>query len=89
MKVLNEQGIHARPAAKLVETAQRFACDIRLHAQGPDGAPTVASAKEIMDVMVLALPYGAPVLVVADGPDAEDAVRALAEMFSTRFGTED
>jgi phosphocarrier protein HPr len=80
LKVTNEAGIHARPAAAVVETASAFKSgiwflkgDIR------------ANAKSIMNIMLLAAEYGSEILVEAEGPDEEEALNAIEKLFVERF----
>jgi phosphocarrier protein HPr len=80
LKVTNEAGIHARPAAAVVETCSRFKSgvyflkgDIR------------ANAKSIMNIMLLAAEYGAQIQVEADGPDEVEALAAIDELFQSKF----
>jgi phosphocarrier protein HPr len=75
LRPLPKQGLHARPAAKLVETAKRFQASVTL----THGA-THASAKDLMDLLYLAAPGGTCLELVAEGEDATaaaDAVEAL------------
>jgi len=77
----NRNGVHARPAAEIVKTASRFASDVTLVRDDLE-----VNGKSIMGVMMLAAEYGATVTLRADGPDAEDAVEALATLVASRFG---
>lgn len=66
-------GLHARPAARVVEIARRYASAITLvHGE------VVASAKDLLDVLYLAAPSGATLFIRAEGFDATQAVDALA-----------
>jgi phosphotransferase system HPr (HPr) family protein len=75
--------LHARPAGALALAAVRFAATITLSA----GAKTV-DAKSVLGVMGLGATSGQQVTVTADGPDAADAVTALAAILreATRVG---
>ena len=66
-------GLHARPAARVVEIARRYAAAVTL----THGA-TRASAKDLLDVLYLAAPFGAMLVIAAEGFDAAAAVEALA-----------
>jgi phosphocarrier protein len=81
LRVLNESGIHARPAAEIVKTTARFRCDITLSRDGLE-----VNAKSIMGVMMLAAECGAEVLARATGDDAEAALDALAGVLAGKFG---
>jgi len=78
--VLNEQGLHARPAAKLAQTAQRFqaAITIVMGAQAVD-------AKSILDILTLAAGHRANLELRAKGCDALPALDELAALFKNRF----
>lgn len=78
--VVGEQGLHARPAAKVAQTAQGFASDVFLSV----GSQKV-NAKSILDILLLAAGQGTMVELSARGPDADAAVDALVELFKNRF----
>lgn len=77
----NEQGLHARPSALIVRTANQFRCQVTLRI----GART-ADCKSIMEVMMLASPRGTLMTFDAVGVEAESAVKALADLVSRGFG---
>lgn len=81
IRVKNSLGLHARPAGRIAKEAQRFASSITL--ASADGE---ADAKSILDVLTLAAPLGAEVHIHAQGPDAMQAVQALAQLFADKFG---
>lgn len=81
--VVNELGIHARPAANLAKEAQRFTSDIVLTAGGQE-----VDAKSILDILTLAAAPGCNLVIRATGEDASDAVEALIALFRRRFGEE-
>ena len=73
-------GLHARPAARVVEIARRYASVVTLvHGE------TSASAKDLLDVLYLAAPSGATITVSAQGFDAAAAVEAL-RLYLTSMG---
>jgi phosphocarrier protein HPr len=76
--------LHARPAGALAVAAARFASVVSVSA----GARTV-DAKSVLSVMGLGATSGQEVTVVADGPDAREAVTALISILSeaTRLGS--
>ena len=78
--VLNRYGIHARPAALLVKTATRFACEIWLEKNGVQ-----VHAKSIMGLLTLEGNHGAKMKIHATGADAAAALAALAELFEKKF----
>lgn len=63
-----------RPATLLVQTASKFASDITLEYKGK-----AVNLKSIMGVMSLGVGQGADVTISAEGPDADDAIAAIAE----------
>ncbi|MGH7712294.1 MAG: HPr family phosphocarrier protein [Gemmatimonadaceae bacterium] len=81
VKIANKNGLHARPAAEIVKLAGKFKSDIRLARDELE-----VNGKSIMGVMMLAAEYGAALNLRADGPDAKEAVDALASLISNRFG---
>ena len=78
--VQNRYGIHARPAALLVKTASRFACEILLEKNG-----VKVNAKSIMGLLTLEGNHGARLRIHATGADAAEAVAALVELFDRKF----
>ena len=79
--IVNQEGLHARPAARIVRLASSFGSEIELSKDGMD-----VNAKSIMGVMMLAAECGSEITIRADGPDAEQAVQALAELVASGFG---
>ena len=81
--VLMEAGLHARPAVQLIDEANKYASTITISKKG--GSPVQADGKSMMAVMTLEAPRGTPLLIEADGADAEQAVAALVAMFESKF----
>lgn len=81
VRVRNELGLHARPAAKLAQAAQQFEADITLAVNEQE-----VDAKSILDVLTLAAPGGSSLSIRARGSDARQAVDGLLDMFRNRFG---
>jgi phosphocarrier protein HPr len=79
--IVNELGLHARPAAQFVRTAAQFTASIELSRDG-----SAVNGKSIMGVMMLAAECGAIVTVRADGPDEAAAVDALVTLIENGFG---
>ena len=79
--IVNQEGLHARPAARIVRLASTFASDIELVKDGLD-----VNGKSIMGVMMLAAECGSSIIIRAKGPDAEQAVQALAALVESGFG---
>ena len=82
--IQNEHGIHVRPAQLLVQTANKFASDIKLVAE--DGRRV--EAKSILGIMTLGLTKGAALTIEANGVDEEAAVAELVALFDSKFGEE-
>jgi phosphocarrier protein HPr len=78
---VNQDGLHARPAARIVRLANNFASDIELVKDGVG-----VNGKSIMGVMMLAAEHGSSITIRANGPDAEQAAAALAELVASGFG---
>jgi phosphocarrier protein len=81
VQIANRNGLHARPAAEIVKAAARFKSDITIRRDDLE-----VNGKSIMGVMMLAAEYGATLLVRADGPDAAEAVDAIANVIDGKFG---
>jgi phosphocarrier protein len=79
--IVNQEGLHARPAAQIVRLASSFSSEIELVKDGMD-----VNGKSIMGVMMLAAECGSSILIRAEGPDAEQAVQALADLVAGGFG---
>ena len=80
VKVENEYGLHARPAAMFVKAANRFQCDIVVEKDGLE-----VSGKSIMGLLTIEGHQGAKLKITADGPDAEQAIEALETLFANQF----
>ncbi|HEY1512063.1 MAG TPA: phosphoenolpyruvate--protein phosphotransferase [Solirubrobacteraceae bacterium] len=81
--ILNEIGLHARPAALVIALAGRFDADLRLAKQGGAGP---VSARSLTGLMTLVARKGDRLLATATGPQAAEAVAALEELASGGFG---
>ncbi|MEE3168582.1 MAG: HPr family phosphocarrier protein [Pseudomonadota bacterium] len=79
--IINKLGLHARATAKLVATASGFDSSVRISGKGRE-----VDAKNIMQVMMLAASQGTEVEIIAEGPDEEQAVEALADLINDYFG---
>ncbi|GAB6059027.1 HPr family phosphocarrier protein [Desulfonatronum parangueonense] len=81
--VTNEQGLHARPAARLAREAQKYSSRITLLT-----AEQEVDAKSILDLLTLALGPGCSVELKAQGEDALAALEQLELLFANRFEEE-
>ena len=78
--VSNKLGIHARPAAMFVKTANRFNCEIFVEKDGEK-----VNGKSIMGLMMLAAGPGSKLTVSALGQDASQALAELENLFKRKF----
>jgi len=81
LTIVNRLGLHARAAARLVQTANRFRCDVTVAKDGEE-----VNAKSIMGILMLAAPKGAVVVLTADGEDETEALEALGQLINDGFG---
>ena len=81
VQIVNRNGLHARPAAEIVKAAAKFQSDITITRDDIE-----VNGKSIMGVMMLAAEYGSRLKLKADGPDAEQAVAAIADVIAKKFG---
>jgi phosphocarrier protein len=81
LTVSNKLGLHARPAAMFVKTANRFSCDIFVDKDGEK-----VNGKSIMGLMMLAAGPGSKLTVYAEGQDASQAMTELETLLKTKFG---
>lgn len=81
--IKNRAGIHARPAALIVQTASKYGSKIWLE-KGRDKI----NAKSIMGIITLGASYGTPIRIIAEGADEEVAVTAIEGLFESRFEEE-
>lgn len=75
VSVIHRQGLHARPAALFVQTAKRFSSRITVKK-----GRKIVDGKSIMGLLTLAANQGARISVIADGPDAAQALEHLVEL---------
>lgn len=73
--VVDQAGIHARPATVLVNAASQFNSELKMEYKGKQ-----VNLKSIMGVMSLGIPSGANIKVIASGDDADDALQKLDEV---------
>jgi len=83
LEIVNKLGLHARAAAKLVNTAARFASQTTVEFAGQS-----ADAKSIMSVMMLAASQGSTITLRCQGDDQELAMKSLKELIENYFDEE-
>jgi phosphocarrier protein len=81
--ILNQYGIHARPAALFVKAASRYDSDIYVEKDG-----NRVSGKSIMGLMTLEASKGSRITVSAEGVDAEEAIKELQGLIESKFDEE-
>ena len=81
LTIVNELGLHARAAAKLVHAASSFRCRVMVVSGGEE-----VDAKSILGLLLLAAPKGSRLLVRCDGPDEATAISTIAALIADRFG---
>lgn len=81
MQIVNPLGLHARPAAALVQLVLRFKSDVHISLNGHR-----VNAKSIMGLLTLAAAHGSTITVTCSGPDAEEALTAVRELVNSGFG---
>src|SRR3954467_8157329 len=85
--ICNKLGLHARPAMQFVDLANQFKSDIKVVKFGEE--PGEADGKSVMQMIILAATEGTPMRIDAEGEDAEEAVKKLAELFESKFGEDE
>ncbi len=79
--IKNKLGLHARPAALFVQTANRFKCEVEIF----KGREKV-NGKSIMGIMTLAAGVGTPLTIRTSGDDAALAMEELLKLIESDFG---
>jgi len=79
--IINKLGLHARAAAKLVQTANSHAAEVLIRKDGQE-----VNGKSIMGVMMLAASAGTLIQLIIDGEDEQQAMDALVSLIEDRFG---
>lgn len=81
LRIVNPLGLHARPAARLVQTVLGFESDIRISLNGNE-----VNAKSIMGLLTLAAAQGCEIEVICRGNDAAAAIDAIRNLIASGFG---
>jgi phosphocarrier protein len=79
--IKNRLGLHARAAAQLVQTANRFKSEITIEKDGLE-----VNGKSIMGILMLAAAQGSRISVAVAGDDAQQALTALGQLIDDGFG---
>ena len=80
-KIINQLGLHARAATKLVQLASKFPCDVEVARDDQ-----MANGKSVMGVLLLCGSKGTVIEVRAKGERAEECVAAIGQLIADRFG---
>ncbi len=80
LTIPNEEGLHARPAAKFVKLASQFSSEIWVEKDDEE-----INGKSIMGLMMLAAAQGSVIKVSAEGDDAEQAIAKITELVNSGF----
>ena len=81
LQITNELGMHARAATKFVQTANKYQSAVTVEKDGQS-----VNGKSIMGVLMLVAAKGSWISVRCEGPDAADAMVALASLIQDKFG---
>lgn len=80
-EIVNQLGLHARAATKLVQLASKFPCEVEVSREDQS-----ANGKSVMGVLLLCGSKGTVIEVRARGERAEECVAAIGELIADRFG---
>ena len=83
LTVKNRAGIHARPAAIVAQTANKFECEVMLARDD-----TTVNAKSIMGVITMAAGYNTVLTLRTEGTDEKEAADAIEALFNSKFEEE-
>ncbi|MEI8214165.1 MAG: HPr family phosphocarrier protein [Planctomycetota bacterium] len=78
--VLNPEGLHMRPADKLVRAAAAFQCQIELERAGQ-----IADCRSMISLLTLGATQGCELVLRASGPDADAAIETIGHLFDSQF----
>jgi phosphocarrier protein HPr len=81
--IKNRLGLHARAAALLVKTANRFVSEVTLEKDGLE-----VNGKSIMGILMLAASKGSKITLKVNGKDSAQAIQVLGKLIENKFGEE-
>jgi phosphocarrier protein len=84
LQICNRLGLHARAAAKFVQTASRFKSAVKIRKNGEE-----VDGKSILGILLLAASQGTRLTVAVSGEDEADALAAVEDLIARRFDEED
>ena len=79
--IVNRLGLHARAAAQLVQTANKFKSDVTVEKDGEE-----VNGKSIMGLLMLAAPQGVTIRISVQGEDANEALETIGQLINDGFG---
>jgi phosphocarrier protein HPr len=79
--IVNQLGLHARAATKLVQLASKYPCEVEITRDDQ-----TANGKSVMGVLLLCGSMGTVVTIDARGERAQECVTAIGELIANRFG---
>lgn len=82
-EIANKLGLHARPAAKMVEVAKRYRSRIFFERDGRE-----VNGRSLLGILTLACPKGSWISIRAEGEDAAEAIGELGKLIADKFGEE-
>ena len=81
LKIINKAGLHARASTRLVQSANKYRCDVTVSKDGQD-----VNGKSIMGVLLLVAAKGSTITITCDGEDAQPCLESLSQLVQTGFG---
>mgnify|MGYP001164012941 FL=1 len=84
LKITNKLGLHARAAAKVVDIANKYKCEINLLKDDK-----IADARSIMKLLMLSASQGTHVKVQINGDNQDDAMSSIEKLFNEKFNEEE
>lgn len=83
LKIINKAGLHARASTRLVQSANKYRCDVTVSKDGQD-----VNGKSIMGVLLLVAAKGSTITITCDGEDAQPCLDSLTQLVQAGFGEE-
>ena len=84
VSIMNETGLHARPASEFVEKASKFSSEIKIIFGDRE-----VNAKSIMGLLSLGISQGSEIKLKTDGEDSEEALKELVNFIEVELPKED
>jgi phosphocarrier protein HPr len=81
LEIKNRLGLHARASALLVQTINRFSCEVKISKDDQ-----VVNGRSIIGVLTLGAAKGTKIRVEARGDDAQEALAAIKQLVENKFG---